>query len=62
MDILIEISGTKVNIIQDNKLLRAGDEPLLLGDNKHISELGFVPKYTFHETLIAVFNDWMNRI
>ena len=62
LDILIEISGIKVNIVQDNKLLRAGDEPLLLGDNNLISELGFVPKYTLYETLTAVFNDWMNRI
>lgn len=59
---LIEISETKVNIVQDNNLFRVGDEPLLLGDNKRIKELGFVPEYTLYQTLTAVFNDWMGRI
>ncbi len=62
LDMLIEISGTQVNIVQDNNLFRAGDEPLLLGDNKRINELGFVPEYNLYQTLSAVFNDWMNRI
>jgi len=62
LDMLIEISETQVNVVQDDNLFRAGDEPLLLGDNKRINELGFIPKYTLYETLTAVFNDWMNRV
>lgn len=62
LDMLIEISGTNVNIISDPKLFRVADEPLLLGDNRRISELGFIPKYSMYETLEAVFEDWMGRI
>ena len=62
LDILIEISGAEVTVEQDPALFRAGDEPLLLGDNTRISELGFVPEYDLHQTLEAVFNDWMSRI
>jgi len=62
LNMLVEISGVQVNIVQDKELFRPGDEPLLLGDNKRISELGFIPEYTLYQTLEAVFNDWMNRI
>ena len=62
LDMLIEISRTKVKVVQDNNLFRAGDEPLLLGDNTKIKELGFSPQYTFYQTLTDVFNDWLARI
>lgn len=62
LDMLIEISGTNAKVVSDPKLFRVADEPLLLGDNSRISELGFVPKYTMYETLQDVFADWMSRI
>ena len=62
LNMLIKISATQVSVVQDHNLFRAGDEPLLLGDNKRINELGFYPEYTLYQTLSAVFNDWMNRI
>lgn len=62
LDMLIEISGTDVKVISDPQLFRVADEPLLLGDNAQISELGFVPQYTMKQTLTDVFEDWMGRI
>ena len=62
LDMLIEISGTNAKVVSDPKLFRVADEPLLLGDNSRISELGFVSKYTMYETLQDVFADWMSRI
>jgi GDP-4-dehydro-6-deoxy-D-mannose reductase len=62
LEMLITISGADIKVVQDNNLFRAGDEPLLLGDNRRISELGFVPDYDLNQTLKEVFNDWMNRI
>lgn len=62
LDMLIEISGTKAKVVSDPKLFRVADEPLLLGDNTKISELGFKQKYTMYQTLEDVFADWMGRI
>ena len=62
LDMLIDIAGVDVKVTKKESLLRVADEPLLLGDNRKISELGFVPKYTMRDTLEAVFADWMERI
>jgi GDP-4-dehydro-6-deoxy-D-mannose reductase len=62
LNMLIDIADLKVDIIEDILLLRASDEPLLLGDNKKITELGFKPSYTIYETLRGVYEDWLNRI
>lgn len=62
LTMLIEISKTDVKVVSDKHLFRKGDEPLLLGDNQRITELGFVAEYNLYQTLEAVFNDWMSRI
>jgi GDP-4-dehydro-6-deoxy-D-mannose reductase len=62
LNMLIDISGLKVEVIEDKSLLRASDETLLLGDNKKITELGFKPSYTIYETLRGVYEDWLNRV
>lgn len=62
LDMLVEISGTNAKVVIDEKLMRAADEPLLLGDDSKIKALGFVQKYQMHDTLTDVFNDWMERI
>lgn len=62
LDMLVEISGTNAKVVIDEKLMRAADEPLLLGDDTKIKALGFVQKYGMRDTLTDVFNDWMGRI
>ncbi|GHV73884.1 GDP-mannose 4,6-dehydratase [Spirochaetia bacterium] len=64
LDMLIEIAGLrgKVKIVQDKSLLRASDEPLLLGNNQKILNFGFIQKYTIYDTLCGVYQDWINRI
>jgi GDP-4-dehydro-6-deoxy-D-mannose reductase len=62
LDMLIDISGLKVDIIEDRSLLRASDEPLLLGDHRKIAALGFQPSYTIYETLRGVYEDWLKRV
>jgi GDP-4-dehydro-6-deoxy-D-mannose reductase len=61
LKMLLEISGLDVKITQDKELLRPSDEPLLLGDNSKIMALGWKPKYTIKETLMAVYQDWQER-
>lgn len=61
LDMLVEISGLEVNIVQDKTLLRPSDEPLLLGDPSRIMGMGWKPKYSIKETLTAVYQDWIKR-
>ncbi len=62
LDMLVEISETDAKVISDPDLMRAADEPLLLGDDSRIKALGFEQKYQMRDTLTDVFNDWMGRI
>ncbi len=62
LDMLIDISGTKAEVISDKKLFRVADEPLLLGDDTKIKALGYVREYSMRKTLEDVFEDWENRI
>lgn len=62
LNMLVDISGTNAKVIIDDKLMRAADEPLLLGDNTRINALGFVQQYQMIDTLKDVFEDWMSRI
>lgn len=62
LDLLIEISGLKVEVRTDEALLRPSDEPLLLGDNSTIRGLGWQQQYTMRATLEAVYADWLQRI
>ncbi len=62
LDMLVEISGTKAEVISDPALFRVADEPLLLGDNTRITALGYKREFSMYQTLEAVFEDWMGRI
>jgi GDP-4-dehydro-6-deoxy-D-mannose reductase len=62
LHMLIDIANIPVEVIEDKSLLRASDEPLLLGDNSRIQSLGFEQKYSFRETLQTVYDDWLQRI
>ena len=62
LEILIEISGQKVEILPDPQLMRPSDEPLLLGDNTKLKALGWSPSYSMKETLTRVYEDWVSRI
>ena len=61
LEMLIEISGTKVEIREEPSLLRPSDEPLLLGDNARLRALGWVQRHSMRETLETVFRDWQER-
>jgi GDP-4-dehydro-6-deoxy-D-mannose reductase len=62
LDMLIEISGQQVRIEQDPGLTRPSDEPLLLGDNSRLTQLGWARQYSMRQTLEAVYADWMARV
>jgi GDP-4-dehydro-6-deoxy-D-mannose reductase len=59
---LIELSGTKVKVVQDAALFRPSDETLLLGSPKKICELGWSQAIPFHQTLKDIFENWLTRL
>lgn len=61
LEMLLAISGVTAEVREDPALLRASDEPLLLGDNSRILALGWKQRYTLYETLEGVYRDWLGR-
>jgi len=62
LDMLIEISGLKVEVTKDESLFRVSDEPILLGDNTKLKGLGWQQEYSMEQTLEAVYEDWLSRV
>ena len=62
LDMLIAISGKKVDVLGAPQLRRPSDEPLLLGDNSKLVSLGWTRQYSMQQTLEAVYQDWLSRI
>ncbi len=62
LEILIEISGLDIEVVQDKALFRPSDEPLLLGDNSKLLAIGWNQKFTIEQTLEDVYKDWLERI
>ena len=56
------ISDLEVTIEQDSSLLRASDEPLLLGDNSRLRALGWEPRIPFRQTLEDIYKNWIERL
>lgn len=62
LEMLIEISGLKVEVVHDTALDRPSDEVLLLGDNSRLLALGWKQQYTIRQTLQGVYEDWLGRV
>jgi GDP-4-dehydro-6-deoxy-D-mannose reductase len=61
LDMLVEISGLEIEIMEDPLLRRPSDEPVLVGDNSKLRRLGWERRYTMAQTLEAVYEDWLSR-
>jgi len=62
LDMLIEISETKVIIQSDPALFRPSDEKVLLGDPAKINSLGWKAEIPFEQTLRDIFKNWEKRL
>ncbi len=62
LDRLIRISGLDIKVEKETSLFRPSDEPLLLGDNSKLKDLGWKQQYTIDQTLEAVYKDWLSRV
>ncbi|NMC62598.1 MAG: NAD-dependent epimerase/dehydratase family protein [SAR324 cluster bacterium] len=62
LDQLIEISKTKVKIVQNPDRMRGPEIPVLYGSyEKAQRELGWTPRYSLAESLSDIFNYWMEQ-
>jgi len=63
LDILLSLSGVKVQIEVDPQRLRPSDVPILLSDCTKFSEkTGWKPKIPFKKTLEDLLNYWRERV
>ena len=62
LQLLLEISGLKIEVVEDPSLMRPSDEPILLGDNSRLKQLGWEQRYALRQTLEAVYQDWLSRV
>ena len=62
LTMLLEISGLKIELVEDPALMRPSDEPILLGDNSRLKQLGWEQRYALRQTLEAVYQDWLSRV
>lgn len=63
LDILLGLSGSKIEIKQDHARLRPSDVPILLGDcTKFREKTGWEPKIPFDQTLKDLLAYWRERV
>ena len=63
LDLLIEISGLKVEIEQDPRRMRPSDVMVLEGSAEKIrKEIGWSPSITFEETMKDLYDYWLERV
>ncbi|MEN8253526.1 MAG: GDP-mannose 4,6-dehydratase [Patescibacteria group bacterium] len=60
LDMLIDLSGSKVKVEIDKKKFRPLDVPRVIADNRKIASLGWKAGVPIQETLVRVLNYWRN--
>ena len=58
---LIRMSDKKIKTIYDKKRGRPSDVPILIGDNKLISNI-WIPEHDYKSTLLDMLNFWRKRV
>jgi GDP-4-dehydro-6-deoxy-D-mannose reductase len=62
LDMLLGLSGAKVEVRQDEKRMRPSDVPILKGDcSKFKRDTGWKPEIPFEKTLEDILDYWRNR-
>ena len=63
LDILLSHASREFRVIVDPERFRPVDMPLLLGSaEKLITETGWQPKYSIHQTLLDLLNYWRTKL
>jgi len=63
LDMLIKISGVKVDVRQDPQRMRPSDEPIIQGDNtKFMEKTGWQPEITLERSLKDLLDYWREML
>jgi len=63
LDILLEITGLDVKVVQDPKRMRPSDVMVLEGSHDRITnELGWKPQIPFEKTMKDLYEYWLERV
>ena len=60
LDKLVSLSSGRIEIRQDPQKMRPSDDPIYIGDNSKLSQLGWKPQCSIDETLSDLLNYWRN--
>ena len=55
---LVALSSTEIKIIQNSDKMRPSDDPLLIGDNSKLRQIGWNPQAPMEKTLSDILNFW----
>jgi len=55
-------SGIKAELVHDKALLRPSDEPVLVGDNSRLKNLGWHKKKSISESIHEIYENWILRL
>ena len=58
LDKLISLSQCDIEVRQDSDLMRPSDEPVLVGDNSKLRQLGWAPQIPIEKTLSDILDYW----
>ena len=59
---LLRMSKSKINVISAPDARRKIDDPIFIGDNTRISELGWKPEISVEKTLSDMLEYWRNNV
>jgi len=63
LDVLLKVSGARVDVRVDEKRLRPSDIPVLVGDPEKLQRAtGWEPRIGLEKTLKDLLNDWRARL
>lgn len=61
LDLLCELSTTKVKVVVDPAKVRPLDVPAIIADSRKIQELGWTPKIALQDTLTRILEEWRHK-
>ena len=62
LDTLISLSNKSIKVVQNKEKLRPLDDPIFVGDNSKIKQMGWEPKIPIEKTLSDILDYWRSQL